>query len=297
MTCTSMNPQCDSVSPSQQQIERQTMGDRTLGRGLRLRYGSLIPWFHFLCISGVLIALAACHSNRVAAQPATAVAPSSGHTPGNTTQDSALRLLPLIELPAQGTPRHALAIIISGDGGWADLDKKIGEVLSTQGVNVVGVNARSYFSKARTPENVAADMVLVAHSYMHRWKVNQLLLIGYSRGADAMPFIASRLPSDLRERTNIVAMLGLATKASFKFYLEDLIRNVSRPTDIPIAPELAKLKGMRLLCVYGTKEKDSGCRDADSSYVTIVAKSGGHHFDKNYPALATLIMREAFGGT
>ena len=63
--------------------------------------------------------------------------------------------LPAIDLPSTTDPR-ALAILISGDGGWRDLDKTMGEWLSTKGVHVVGLDALHYFWSKRTPQQLAA---------------------------------------------------------------------------------------------------------------------------------------------
>jgi type IV secretory pathway VirJ component len=149
--------------------------------------------------------------------------------------------------------------------------------------------------RRRSPEEAAADVARVARAYLARWQGataggGRLLLVGYSRGADLLPFVAARLPADLRARVRLVAMLGLAHTANFQFHWSDVVKDTRRPDDRPTGPELEKLRGMRLLCVYGTEEKDSGCRDADSTLVTRVARLGAHHFDKNYGALAELIL-------
>src|SRR5262249_1291780 len=53
--------------------------------------------------------------------------------------------LPLVEVPAVGTPTGTLAVMISGDGGWASIDRDIGAELAARGVEVVGLNALRYF--------------------------------------------------------------------------------------------------------------------------------------------------------
>ena len=53
------------------------------------------------------------------------------------------------------TDPRALAILVSGDGGWRDLDKTMGEWLSTKGVHVVGLDALHYFWSKRTPQQLA----------------------------------------------------------------------------------------------------------------------------------------------
>jgi type IV secretory pathway VirJ component len=204
--------------------------------------------------------------------------------------DTTVAGLPVIEVPATGANSGTFAIFLSGDGGWADVDRQVSAALAQRGIGVVGVNSRSYLSKRKTPEQAATDVDRIARTYMARWHAQRVALVGYSRGADILPFIANRLSSDLRSHVALIAMLGLAHAANFQFHLIDLIEDVHRKDDVPVAPELEKLRGQRMLCVYGTKEKDSGCRDADSTLVTRVGREGGHHFDSNYGALADLII-------
>lgn len=52
--------------------------------------------------------------------------------------------LPLIELRA-AQPTDLLAIVISGDGGWRDLDKTMALALQRDGVSVVGIDSLRYF--------------------------------------------------------------------------------------------------------------------------------------------------------
>ena len=199
--------------------------------------------------------------------------------------------LPIVEVPARaGTTPSTLAIFLSGDGGWATLDRQTAGELADHGVAVVGLNSRSYLMHRRTPEQTADDVARIARAYGARWGSRRLVLVGYSRGADLVPFVATRLPTDLRQRTALVAMLGPERAANFQFHWIDVVRDASRPDDRPLAPELARLRGTRLLCVYGTEEKDTACRGADSTLVRVVARDGDHHLGGDYPGLARLIL-------
>jgi type IV secretory pathway VirJ component len=217
---------------------------------------------------------------------------ASGAQRADTTA-SALAGLPLVEVAPNGGHAATMAIFLSGDGGWADLDRQVSSVLASHGLGVVGLNSRSYLSSKKTPEQTAADVERIARTYMARWKADRLVLVGYSRGADMVPFVANRLPADVRERVVALAMLGLAKTANFHFHLIDVVKEVQRPDDIPVAPELERLRGggARMLCVYGTQEKDSGCRAADSTLISKVERKGGHHFDGDFRGLGELIVR------
>src|SRR4030095_290626 len=63
--------------------------------------------------------------------------------------------LPIVEVPTQ----HAgstLAIFVSGDGGWAGIDKAVAASLVEKGIAVVGVDSLRDFWEERTPQSAAA---------------------------------------------------------------------------------------------------------------------------------------------
>jgi type IV secretory pathway VirJ component len=210
-------------------------------------------------------------------------------TAWSQSADSSVADLPLIE-DATARPGRVLAIFLTGDGGWATLDRSVARVLTDSGIAVVGFDSRRYLSPRRTADQSARDVARVARYYLARWHRDRLMLVGYSRGADMLPFVATRLPADLRSRLTGVAMLGVDTEASFEFHLIDLIRDVHRKGDPPILPEIERLRGTPMVCVYGAGEEHSACRDADPSLITRFERKGDHHFDHDYPAIALLIL-------
>jgi type IV secretory pathway VirJ component len=197
--------------------------------------------------------------------------------------------LPLIELRSP-RPSPDLAVVVSGDGGWASIDRQIGESLSAAGIPVVGLNSLHYFWKARTPEQASTDLSRILRHYLSAWKASDALLVGYSRGADVLPFMITRLPEDLRKRVRLVSLVGLSRRAGFEFHFADLFRRENR-ADRPTVPEIARLRGMRLLCVYGADEEDSACRDLSPGLATTIELPGGHHFGGAYRKVAGHILQ------
>jgi type IV secretory pathway VirJ component len=210
-----------------------------------------------------------------------------------------VRDLPLVELPpttgvgrARTAADSTLVVLMTGDGDWADIDKGIAESLQSAGAAVVGLKSRSYLqAKPRTPDVLARDVERVLRHYLPLWGRDRVVLLGYSRGADFVPFVASRLPADLRARVALLGMFGMETSANFEFHWTDIVRDTKRPSDLPVAPELARLRGTPMLCVYGSDEKDSACRPADPSLIERVERGGAHHFDKDYAGLGALVLR------
>lgn len=199
------------------------------------------------------------------------------------------RALPVIERPATSDTNATLVLLLTGDGGWAHSDEQVARGLLARGAAIVGMNMRSYLSRRRTPDEVAHDVACLARDYGDRWHRERLMLLGYSRGADVAPFVAARWPEDLRARLNMVALVSPAPAANFQFHLIDLIEEVERPDDVPIAPEFEHLRGLRVVCISGKEESRSGCRSADTTIVARYEREGGHRLTGGFDAVVSIL--------
>lgn len=232
----------------------------------------------FFLAAFVLATLAAPAEHALAAQPAIA-------SPVD------VKGLPLNFTAPKGKFSHYVAVVLSGDGGFASLVTKIGEGLSDAGIGVVGFNSREWLSPAKTPDASATAVVRALRAGMARYGADSIVIVGYSRGADMAPFVANRLPADLRSVLGGVAMYGIAQYANFEFHMIDLVKDTKRDSDVPIMPELLKLKGVPMACVYGSDEKDSGCRGVPESLMHVEERDGGHHFDGADKTLASVVLK------
>lgn len=205
---------------------------------------------------------------------------------------TALSDLPLTELPVQGEG-DLMAVIWSGDGGWRDLDKTIGERLQSVGVPVIGVDCLRYFWHERTPDQVASDLAAILQHYSRIWQRPRAILVGYSFGADVMPFAVNRLPEPLKQSIARISLLGLAHDAAFVIDVKDRLLDKDRSDNLPVLPEVAKLDLKRVQCVYGEDEEDSACTAPEFDRAERIKTAGGHHFDRNYEALAKRILSGA----
>lgn len=204
--------------------------------------------------------------------------------------DSArIHRLPVIERPALQDTGATLVVLLTGDGGWASADEKVASGLRARGAAVVGLNMRSYLGDRKTPEQVAEDVGCIAEFFSGGWHRSRLMLLGYSRGADIAPFVVARWPEPLRARLNMVALVSPAPRANFKFHFIDLIRDVERDDDLLIGPELMRLRGLQVICIYGTEDKSSGCPGTDPQLVRSYARPGGHRLTGGFDAVADLL--------
>jgi type IV secretory pathway VirJ component len=201
--------------------------------------------------------------------------------------------IPLIELPAAKTSDR-FAIMLTGDGGWRRVDTKVTEKLRVEGIPIVGFIASSYFRTQRTPEESACALERVIRTYKVRWHREKVILIGYSRGADALPFMINRLPVDIRASIQLVALLGLEPSIDFKYDPPwTLAHYLRREQQFPVLPETEKLRGQNVLCVYGEKEKDTLCTRLDPKQFKILREPGRHHFAGRYDQVADAILSAA----
>ena len=214
---------------------------------------------------------------------------SAQSTTASKTSDD-LDGLPLHVVETKAASPTTMALMLTGDGGWASIDRRIAGDFSARGIPVVGLDSRSYLKDERSPEEAARDIARIIRKYTATWAVQRVAIVGYSRGADMAPFVVNRLPAELRHEITLIALLGPAERANFQFHWADLLSDHSRPSDRPILPELERLRGMSVLCVYGKDEKESLCRLADTSAVRVNQRSGSHHFDGDYDAIASVIL-------
>jgi type IV secretory pathway VirJ component len=196
--------------------------------------------------------------------------------------------LPLVELPADRPDADTFAIMLSGDGGWAGLDKAVAAELTSRGVPVVGWDSLRYYWTARTPQGAAQDLDRVIRHYARTWHRPRVLLIGYSQGADVLPFLVNRLPPATRSMIAHSALIGVSTEAFFEFSVTHWIRT---PTGgLPVVPEIARGRLGHFSCIYGADERDSPCRTLEADGLRRVELPGGHHFDGDYARVAAAAL-------
>lgn len=200
--------------------------------------------------------------------------------------------LPIIEVQATGTAKSDLfAILLSGDGGWAGLDKEVAAALAKRGVPVAGVDSLRYFWHARTPDGLAQDVDRMLRYYAYGWEKKRALLIGYSQGADVMPFALNRLPQATRSLVALTALIGISSSASFEFHVTNWLGN--GPDGLPTRPETDRLSATETLCLYGDDDDDSLCPTIGAAHARVVSLRGGHHFGGDYQRVADLLLKEA----
>ncbi|WP_185984124.1 virulence factor family protein [Aureimonas mangrovi] len=200
--------------------------------------------------------------------------------------------LPVVDLPPDGPP-IAVAVFFSGDGGWRDLDKISGEWLQAHGVHVIGVDSLRYFWSEKTPEAMAADIAQIVQGAAPPQGM-PVALLGYSFGADTLPFAFAHLPGDLQDRVSLIGLLAPGTATGFEISVGGWLGFATGENEV--VPAIEALPPAKVLCVYGRDEDGTACTNPALSSVAILGLDGGHHFDGDYPALAARLLAAITNG-
>jgi type IV secretory pathway VirJ component len=194
--------------------------------------------------------------------------------------------LGLVELPVAQASSAPMVVFLSGDGGWAALDKGLSAELQRHGMPVVGWSSLTYYWKKKTPEQATADLVRILADYQARWGRQRWLLVGFSFGAEIVPFVINRLPDTYRSNLMGAVMLSPSTASDFEIHVSDMVVH-NKAGNYPTLPEVKAIKSLPLLCVQGADDDSPVrlCPLLKQSNVTTVTLPGSHHFDDDYGVL------------
>ncbi|MCA8878352.1 MAG: virulence factor family protein [Rhodobacteraceae bacterium] len=194
----------------------------------------------------------------------------------------------IVELPAQPS-RDTMAIMVSGDGGWRDIDRTVAGMLQADGVPVVGLDSLRWFWAPRTPEETGRELGRLIDIYTDRWNTDHVILAGYSFGASILPAAFLSIPAEAQAKVSEIALLGPGTNADWQITVSGWLGSTSSQAR-PVAPDLSALPADRVLCIYGEKDLQSACPTLEGSGAKVIKTGGGHHFDGDYPALARHVL-------
>jgi len=203
------------------------------------------------------------------------------------TMTSMASAFSVVEIPAKKNG-DTIAVFFSGDGGWLKIDQVIAENLASGGIHVIGVNSMKYFHKKRTPDETAGDVNSLIDSYSGKLHRKKVILIGYSFGADVVPFIVTRFTAGLHSPLAGAVMLNIARDTSFEAGKYDEGENSG--CEFKTLPEISRIDGTPLLFIGGIEDKDTITRSIDKNKYSVVVTEGGHHFTGDYKYLAGIIL-------
>ncbi len=157
-------------------------------------------------------------------------------------------------------PGERLALILTGDDGVTPTIQSLADHLAGDGVPSVVLTPAA---ASETPDGAAASVDRIARAHLKGWSRDRLLLLGTTRGASIAPFVVNRMGRDLRERVEGIVLFGLQSRVSFTRRWHQPWRQTPSPTDLPVLPELERLRGLQILCLYRDMVRDTFCSSLD----------------------------------
>lgn len=208
---------------------------------------------------------------------------------GSVPSQAGLDGLPIVTVVNPKAPAtDYFAVFLSGDGGWADFDQSLARNFAARGVPAVGWSTLTYFWSKKTPEQSASDLSRVIEHFSRAWGRSRVVLVGYSYGADTLPFMVDGLPAEQKARVGVVVLISPGRDAQFEFSPLEWFH--ARQSGLPTTPAILKLDQGKAICIYGAKDHDSVCPSLPAGAATVVEMEGGHHLGGAYEKITRDVL-------
>ncbi|MEO8582615.1 MAG: AcvB/VirJ family lysyl-phosphatidylglycerol hydrolase [Flavitalea sp.] len=181
-------------------------------------------------------------------------------------------------------------LYISGDGGFNEFSTGLCNAIHRRGYSVAAVNAKSYFWNKKTPEKTTADITSTLEKKFVNRKNQQLILVGYSFGADVMPFIVNRLPGEIKNKLLSVILLSPSTSTDFEVHWTDMFSS-NRKRSMDVIAEMNKMEQLKTITIIGVNENHFPIEEIRLKNYTNEILPGGHDFDGNSEEVAKTLIK------
>jgi type IV secretory pathway VirJ component len=205
--------------------------------------------------------------------------------PKNDNVDQVKNLPLVITISKFQSKEAPVALLISGDGGWYGFEQSIADNLAKLGIPTVGLDSKKYFWKRRFPEETAADMAKALNYYGKEWGRERFMLIGYSLGAEIVPFIVTRLPGEMQSKIISAVLLSPETNTDFEIHISNMLGIGNRQNTYKVTDEIIKAQVVPTLIIFGEGEKSEVPELLTGTAVKIKKIPGDHHYKFNLPLI------------
>ncbi len=195
--------------------------------------------------------------------------------------------LPILSLKGRDELKP-LIFYISGDGGWNKFSTSLVNGFNKAGYCVIGLNARSYFWSRKQPLQAATDISHAIGPFIKPWNIKSIVLIGYSFGADVVPFIENSFPANMAALVEHTILMSPSKKTDFEVHLLGMMGLASNKGK-NVAEEISKISKPVTL-IFGSDENDFPLKPHVSSNIQTIKLLGGHHYDGNVEEVIRKIM-------
>jgi type IV secretory pathway VirJ component len=182
-------------------------------------------------------------------------------------------------------PDAPVALLISGDGGWYAFEQSIANNLSKQGIPTIGLDSKKYFWNRKTPEETTADIAKALTYFSKIWGREKYILIGYSLGAEIVPFIVNRMTEEMKSGIRSAVLLSPETTTDFEIHISNMLGMGNRQNKYNVMDEIIKMQSVPTLIILGDGEKSPVPGLLSNTSVRVRIIPGDHHYKFNLPLI------------
>lgn len=190
----------------------------------------------------------------------------------------------------EGKKSLPLVFYISGDGGFNQFSTEVCTAINKAGYAVTALNSRTYFWKKKTPEQAADDISRYLEPELDSGGYPDLIVIGYSFGADVLPFIINRMPSVLKVKLKSAVLLSCSSYTDFEVHLLDFFP-VNQKNGSNVLSAINSMNVPKGVIIFGDGESGIDPKSVRLKNFPVITLPGGHHYDDNTNEVASTIMK------
>ncbi|MCF3107456.1 virulence factor [Niabella sp. CC-SYL272] len=189
----------------------------------------------------------------------------------------------------QGNDKMPLVLYISGDGGLNSFTNDFCKGINQSGYTVTAINSKSYFWNKKTPEQVAAELTSYLNGVLKGRANQQLLIVGYSFGADVTPFILNRLGNAVKSHLLRTVLMAPSPTTDFVIRVADMW-GTPKKRSMDVVAEINRAAGQRIVAILPGDDNDFPAQAVKLPGFKATVLKGGHHFGGDTADLVKIVM-------
>ncbi|WP_300604975.1 AcvB/VirJ family lysyl-phosphatidylglycerol hydrolase [Niabella sp.] len=188
----------------------------------------------------------------------------------------------------QGNDKMPLVLYISGDGGLNSFTNDFCKGISQSGYAVTAINSKSYFWSKKTPEQVGTELTAYLDGVLKSRPNQQLLIVGYSFGADVTPFILNRLGSFVKSHVLRTVLMAPSPTTDFVIRVSDMW-GTPKKRSMDVVAEINRAAGQRIVAILPGDGNDFPVQAVKLAGFKTTVLKGGHHFGGDTADLVKIV--------
>lgn len=187
-------------------------------------------------------------------------------------------------------PQTPFILYLSGDGGLNSFSLDLCGYINQSGYSVTAIDDKAYFRSKKTPEQSASAIANYLNKQFEDRQNQDFVLIGYSFGADVLPFIINKLPAALRSKLKSTILISPSQTTDFEIHWTDIFGYpVKRSMDV--TAEINKLGSQKLITIFGEDESDFPVNEIKVKGHLNVVLPGGHHYNNDTKIIGNTLLK------